>query len=104
MWGIFKRSYGKVWEMEKCNEGKGLRVHVDRTKDMQSLFGKKRSVRKVDPCGVCGDWVGCNSIHCTKCHRWVHGCCSDVPRQVILLSCRDVFVRRTCFGHNHSVE
>ena len=32
--------------MEKCSEGKGLRVNVDKTKDMQSLFGKKRSVRK----------------------------------------------------------
>ena len=32
--------------MEKCSERKGLRVNVDKTKDMQSLFGKKRSVRK----------------------------------------------------------
>ena len=30
--------------------------------------------------------------------------CSDVPRQVSLLSCRDVFVCRTCLGHNCSVE
>ena len=27
-----------------------------------------------------------------------------VPRQVSLLSCRDVFVCRTCLGHNCSVE
>ena len=28
----------------------------------------------------------------------------DVSRQVSLLSCRDVFVCRTCLGHNCSVE
>ena len=31
-------------------EGKGLRVNVDETKDMQ-LFGKKSSASKMDPCG-----------------------------------------------------
>ena len=28
----------------------------------------------------------------------------DVSRQMSLLSCRDVFVCRTCLGHNCSVE
>ena len=46
----------------------------------------------------------CNSIQCSKCQRWVHFRCSDVPRQVSLLSCRDVSVCVTCFGHNCSVE
>ena len=63
-------------------EGKGLRVNVDKTKGMQLLFGKKSVVSKVDPCCVCGEWVGCNSIQCTKWQKWVHCCCSDVPRQV----------------------
>ena len=87
-------------------EGKGLRMNVDKTKDVQLLFGKKSSVSKVDPCGVCDEWVrvGCNSIQCTKCQRWVHRRCSDVPRQVSLVSCRDVFVCRICLGHNCSVE
>ena len=58
----------------------------------------------MDPCGVFGEWVGCKSIHCMKCQRWVHHCCSDVPRQASLLSCQDVFVCRTCFGHNCSLE
>ena len=40
---------------------------------------------------------------CTKCQRWVHRR-SNVPRQVSLVSCRDVFVCRTCLGHNCSVE
>ena len=84
-------------------EGKGLRFNVDKTKGMQLSFVKKSSVSKVDPCGVRGEWVGCNSIQCTKCQRWVHRRCSDVPRQVSLLSCRDIFVCRTCLGHNCSV-
>ena len=85
-------------------EGKGLRVTVDKTKGMQLLFGKKCSVSKVNLCGVCGERVGCNSIQCTKYQRWVHRRCSDVPRQVSLVQCRDVFVCRTCLGHNCSVE
>ena len=89
--------------MENAVEGKGLRVNVDKTKGMQLSFGKKSSVSKVDPCGVCGERVGCNSIQCTKCQRWVHRRCSDVPRQVSLLSCWDIFVCRTCLCHNCSV-
>ena len=84
-------------------EGKGLRVNVDKTKGMQLSFGKKSSVSKVDPCGFCGERVGCNSIQCTKCQKWVHCRCSDVPRQVSLLSCWDIFVCRTCLRHNCSV-
>ena len=34
----------------------------------------------------------------------VHRLCSDVPRQMSLLSCRDVFVCRTYLGDNCSVE
>ena len=56
------------------------------------------------PCVVCGEQVNCNSIQCTKCQRWVHCHCSDVPRQVSLLLCPDVFVFRICLAHNHSVE
>ena len=85
-------------------EGKGLSVSVDKTKGMQLLFGKKSSVSKVDPCGVCGEWVGCNSIQCAKRQRWIHCCCSDVPTQLSLLSCWDVFVCRTCIGHNCTTE
>ena len=61
-------------------EGKGLKVNVDKTKGMRLLLEKKSSVSKVDPCGVCGEWVGCNSIQCTKYQRWVHRRCSDVLR------------------------
>ena len=93
--------YGR-WKNAK--EKKGLRVNVDKTIVMQLLFEKKSSFLKVDPCCVCGERVGCNSIQCTKCQRWVHCRCSDVPGQVSLLSCRDVFFCRTCLGHNCSVE
>ena len=35
-------------------EGKGLKVNIYKAKCMQLLIGKKGSVLKVDPCGVCG--------------------------------------------------
>ena len=47
-------------------EGKGLRVNVDKTKDMKLLYRKKSSVSKVDPCGVFGEKFGCSSIECTS--------------------------------------
>ena len=46
----------RLWRSERWKnavQGKGLRVNVDKTKDMQLLFGKKSGVSKVDPCGVC---------------------------------------------------
>ena len=80
---------GKYGRWKIAVERKGLRVNVDKTKGMQLLFGKKSSVSKeVDQ----------------KCQRWVHRRCSDVPRQVSQLSCRDVFICRKCLGHNCSVE
>ena len=103
-WESLNEVMDKYGRRKNSVEGKGLRVNVVKKKGMQSLFGKKSNVSKVDPWGVCGERVGCNSIQCTKCQRWVHRRCSYVPRQVILLSCGDVFVCRTCLGHNCSVE
>ena len=77
--------------------------NANKTEGMQLLSGKKSSVSKLEPWGVCGERVGCNSISCKKRQMWVHRRCSDVPRQVSLLSCQDVFVFRTCLGHNCSV-
>ena len=94
----------KYGRWKNAVEGKGLRVNVDKTKGMQLLLEKKSSVLKVDPCGVFGEQVGCNSIQCAKCQRWLHCHCSDVPRQVSLLSCYDFFVCKTCLGHDCSVE
>ena len=45
----------------------------------------------MEPCGVCGERVGCNSIKCTKCQRWVHCRCSYVLRHMSL-------------GHNCTAE
>ena len=56
-------------------EENGLRVNANKTKGMQLLFGKKTNVSKVDPCGVCDEQVGCNSIQCMKCQRCVHHRC-----------------------------
>ena len=43
-------------------------------------------------------------MKCTKCQKWVHPHCSDVPGKVSLLLCWDDFVCRTCLGHNYTVE
>ena len=64
-----KDKYGR---RKNAVEGNGLKVNVNKTKGMQLLFGKKSSVSKVDPCGACGERVGCNYIQCMKCQRWVH--------------------------------
>ena len=74
---------GVMGKYGRCNnavEVKGLMVNVDKTKGMQLLFGKKSHALKVDPCGVCREQFGCNSIQCMKCQRWIHHR-SDVPRQ-----------------------
>ena len=80
----------KYGRWKNAVEGKGLRVNVDKTKGMQLLFGKKSIVSNIDPRGVCGEWIGCNSIQ--RCQRWLHRRCSDVSRQVSLLSYRNAFV------------
>ena len=85
---------GKYGRWKNAVKGKGLRVSVNKTKGLQLLFGKKRGVSNVDLFGVCGEQVGCNSIHFAKCQKWFHRCCSDVPRQVSLPSCWNVFVCR----------
>ena len=43
-------------------EEKGLRGDVYKTKGTGLLFGTRSSVSKVNPCSVCGECVGCNSI------------------------------------------
>ena len=48
----------KYGRWENAVERKGRRVNVDKRKGMQVLFGKKISVWKVDPRGVCGERVG----------------------------------------------
>ena len=44
----------KYGRWKNTTEGKGLRVHVSKTKGMQLLFGKKSNVLTVDPFGVYG--------------------------------------------------
>ena len=58
----------------------------------------------MDPCGVCGEQVGYDSVQFMKCQRLVRCHCSHVRRQMSLPSCPDVFVCRICLGHNCSVE
>lgn len=79
------------------------KVNGNKAKGAQVLFGKKCRILKMDSCGVSGERAGRNSIKCAKCQGWVHRC-SDVPRHLSLLSCRNVLVCRTCLGYNCTVE
>ena len=56
----------KYGQEKTAVEVKGMRVNIGKTKGMQSLFGKKSSALKVDPCDVFGEQVGRNSSQCTK--------------------------------------
>lgn len=52
----------------------------------------------MDSCYGCGV-VGFDSIGCVKCWKWIHRCCSDLPRWgVYSVSCQNVFFCRTCLG------
>ena len=77
--------------------GKRLRVNVDKAKGMQLLFGKKSSVSKVDPCGICNERVGCNSIQCVESQMWDYPSSSSfffflMCLGMLSLSFRDVLV------------
>ena len=78
--------------MEKCSGRKGSESECRENKRHAVIIWERNSVSKVDTYGVCGEWFGCNSVQCVKCQRWVHHGCSDVPRQVSLPSCHDIFV------------
>ena len=54
----------RLWTMKNYS---GLKVNVGKTKGMQLFCGRKNSVLKVGPCGVCGERVGGDYIQCTKC-------------------------------------
>ena len=70
----------KYGRWKNAVEGKGLRVNVDKTKGIQLLFEKKSGVSKVDPCGDCSEWVGCNSIQFRNVGGGFIRRCSHVPR------------------------
>ena len=57
---------GKLERWKRVLEGKGLRVNVEKTKEMQLINGKKAYVPKVNLCVVCGEQVRHNSNWCKK--------------------------------------
>ena len=56
-------------------ESKGLKVNISKMKVMRCARDGAPKEAAVDPCSVCGKWVGVNSIHCAACGYWVHGRC-----------------------------
>jgi len=60
-------------------ENRGMRVNMNKTKVMiHEERQKPLQKAAIWPCGVCGRGVGCNSIQCTSCHKWVHKRCSGI--------------------------
>ena len=88
----------KYEKWKEAFDGKVLHVNVGKTIDMQILDGRRRVTAKFDLCGVCGEWIGCSSIKCLQCKKWVHHRCSDVSHKVSLTVARDAFVYSSCLG------
>ena len=42
------------------------------------MDAQESTLRKVDPCAVCGKIVENNSIKCEKCTEWVHKRCTRI--------------------------
>ena len=86
---LFEESLDKVmgknerWKM--VLDEKSLRANVENTKGMQLLYGKKTYVSNLQPCGVFGERVGCNSFQYIRCQKWTYYHYSDVPKWVGLL-------------------
>ena len=75
-------------------ESKGLRVNTKKTKVMISHPDRGPVYKSGKyPCGVCYKGVGCNSIHCNTCRKWVHARCSSIKGK--LSKVKD-FVCSTC--------
>ena len=90
--GELYEAMDKYRRWKNAVEGKGLRVNVNKTKRYAVIIWEEKKCFESGSCGVCGERVSCNSIHCTNCQRLVHCRCSDVPRQVCPISCWDLFV------------
>lgn len=88
----------KYEKWKEAFDGKVLHVNVGKTIDMQILDGRRRVTAKFDLCGVCGEWIGCSSIKCLQCKKWVHRRWADVSHKVSLTVARDAFVYSSCLG------
>ena len=69
----------KYHKWKAAMERKGLKVSVKKTKGMTTNDSNSRpNLAAIDPCGVCRQRVGVNSIRCTACMCWVHKRCSKI--------------------------
>ena len=75
-------------------EDKGLNVNVGKTKMMVSGTEGKIVLSKTDPCGICGNRVGCNAVCRTQCTKWIHGRCTKMKK--VTRSSARYFVCRRC--------
>ena len=65
---------------------------------MCQAAGVRLEIQKKHPCSVCRQSVGCNSIMCVACYRWVHKGCSGISGRLRnnAISIVDVFSIKLC--------
>ena len=69
----------KCWKT--AFEGKGLKVNMDKSKNLECSTGKSFPVgSKIDPLGVCGRRAKINCIIYKTCQKWVHARCAKVKK------------------------
>ena len=90
------------WKLELSM--KGLKVNNTKTKIMISEVDAGVHLKSGKfPCGVCNKGVGCNSLRCTKCKRWIHARCSGVRGKLSEDKAKD-FVCKSCLDPKTPTE
>ena len=78
---------------------KGMRVNTEKRKVMMCQVSRCPAGNSENhPCSVCRQGVGCNSIMCVACYRWVHKGCSGISGRLRnnAISIVDVFSIKLC--------
>ena len=75
-----------------------MRVHTEKKVMMCQVSRCPAGNSKNHPCSVCRHGVGCNSIMCVACYRWVHKGCRGISGRLRnnAISIVDVFSIRLC--------
>ena len=78
-------------------QSKGMRVNMNKTKVI--ICGERQKVRQKAvrwPCWVCSKGVGCSSLQCTSCRKWVHKKCSGIKGRMSKVA--KSFICRGCLN------
>jgi len=76
-----------------------MKINISKTKIMlggESSQDADRTVRW--PCSVCGKGLGCNSLQCTECLKWLHTKCTVQKIKGSLHKVQNTFVCSRCLN------